>query len=388
MANKQYQLKRNVTVVGALINVVLTVMKIVTGIIGHSHALIADGVHSLSDLIGDGFVLFAARLGSRSADANHPYGHERIETAGTVAVGLVLIAVAGGFAYDAVQRILHPEELLIPNWIVLPIAVASVLIKEGLYHYTMYAARRTRSALIEANAWHHRSDAFSSIVVVIGVLGALYGLLWFDAIATIIVAVLIGIMGWQFSWDALQELVDTGLGDEELAELRQHIQAVAGVRSHHDLRTRRMGGNVLIDVHILVDPWISVSEGHRIAVEVRRRLLKKISDTSDVLVHVDVEEDTGELSRNSLPPLRPTIVTDLREAWRDIPDITDAVSDIVLHYVYGRVYVDLHLTDYKASGAALEDLHRLLAASAATLPYLGGIHIVTGAKAARPGHPR
>lgn len=378
LADKQYRLKRNVTIVGALINVVLTVVKIVAGVVGHSQALIADGVHSLSDLIGDGFVLFAARLGSRSADANHPYGHERIETVGTVAVGIILIAIAGGFAYDAVLRILNPEALLVPNWIVLPIAVASVLIKEGLYHYTIHAARRTRSALIEANAWHHRSDAFSSVVVVTGIIGALYGLLWFDAVATIIVAIMIGVMGWQFAWDALQELIDTGLDDEELAELRQRIQSVDGVHAHHDLRTRRMGGNVLIDVHVLVDPWISVSEGHRIAVEVRRRLLKTMENAAGVLVHVDVEEDTGQRRTSAPPPLRPAILVDLRQAWRAIPKVADAVSDVTLHYVDDRVHVDLHLAGYDASTVALEDLRQRLTAAAADLTYLGNVRVMTG----------
>lgn len=287
MADDSLSQKQRVTLVGALANLGLAAFKTLFGIVGQSQALVADGVHSLSDLISDVLVLGAARLGSQSADQNHPYGHQRFETVATVGIGILLLVVAGGFIYDATARLLNPQELFLPSWFVLPIAIASVLTKEVVYQYTIAVGRRTKSKLIEANAWHHRSDALSSLVVIVGVVGALAGYPWFDALAAIIVAVMIGIMGWRFFWNALRELVDTGLEREQLVALARAIDEVEGVYSHHDLRTRRMGDLVLVDVHIVVDGQITVSEGHRIGERVRHNLLQNLHDDAEVLIHLD-----------------------------------------------------------------------------------------------------
>lgn len=286
MADDLYRQKRRVTLVGAVGNVVLTIGKIGLGVLGHSQALVADGIHSLSDLVSDVVVLYAAHVGRLEADHNHPYGHKRFETVATVGIGLLLIIVAAGFIYDATQRVLNPATLFLPSWFVLPVAVASVLIKELMYHYTIRVGRKVRSKLIEANAWHHRSDAFSSLIVIVGVAGALAGYAWFDAIAGIIVAMMVGAMGCRFVWDSLQELVDTGLDGEQVAELAEAIDTVEGVLAHKNLRTRRMGDLVLVDVHIVVDGEITVREGNSIGEQVRLRLLH-ILDDAEVLIYLD-----------------------------------------------------------------------------------------------------
>ena len=175
-APERYAVIRRVTLVGAAVDLVLAVAKVGGGFLAQSHSLVADGVHSLSDLVTDLLVLLAARFARAKPDADHPYGHERIETAATVALGVVLIVIGAGIALDAVRRLFHPEEIRVPAWWAMAIAAVSVVLKEAVYRYTLRAARRHRSRLLEANAWHARSDAASSLVVIVGVGGSLLGL--------------------------------------------------------------------------------------------------------------------------------------------------------------------------------------------------------------------
>ncbi len=278
--------KKKVTLVGAAANFVLAVGKTVVGVIGQSQALIADGIHSLSDLFGDALVLIAARWGSHAADDNHPYGHARIETAATAIVGFLLLAVAAGFVFDSVGRLFDPERQMQPGWIVLVAAALSVAIKEGLYHYTQIVARKTRSPLIAANAWHHRSDAFSSVVVIIGAGGAVAGFPWLDPLAAIFVAIMVGWVGWQFIGSSVAELVDTGLSPEKLEELDRLISSVEGVRGHEQLRTRKMAGQAFMDVRIHLDPDLTLREADRIARKVQKVLIEKVPEMTDVVVGI------------------------------------------------------------------------------------------------------
>ncbi|NEZ04411.1 cation transporter [Wenzhouxiangella sp. XN201] len=296
--NNHWPAKRRVTVVGALWNLLLSVGKIAAGIVGQSQALVVDGVHSFSDLISDAVVLIAARWSSIDPDHNHPYGHGRIETLATAVVGLLLVGVALAFVWDAITRLLNPERLLRPGWLALAAAVASVVIKEGLYHYTRAVALRTNSRLIAANAWHHRSDAFSSLVVIVGIVGVISGLAWFDALAAIVVAGMVGWMGGQFVLQAMAELVDTGVPVREQKELGGIIQSVDGVRSYRNLRTRRMAGRIVMDVCVLLDPQIPLAEADRVAASVRRRLLDESTEVTDVVVSIAPHCDSGTSARS------------------------------------------------------------------------------------------
>ena len=339
--HQRYQESRKVTVVGAGINAVLAVLKVVVGLVSHSHALITDGIHSFSDLASDAVVLYAAKHGSQDADEEHPYGHARIETAFTVALGMLLLLVALGISLDAGRRLLNPELLLRPEPLALFVAIASLLSKEALYHYTAHAAKRLRSPLLHANAWHHRTDALSSVVVLVGVAGAMYGVDDLDALASVGVALMIAKIGWDLGWNAIRELVDTGLAPERVAQIRRSITQVDGVKGMHMLRTRRMGGSALVDVHIQVDALLSVSEGHQIGEFVRTKLVREVEEVADVTVHIDSEDDDASMMCNALP-LRHEIIAQLHDRWRPLLDLT-VIRNINLHYLSGKIDVELIL---------------------------------------------
>nr|WP_242463886.1 cation diffusion facilitator family transporter [Halorhodospira halophila] len=328
--------------IGGVINLFLGCGKIAAGWLGQSQALVVDGVHSLSDLASDALVYVAAAYGSQEADSDHPYGHARIETAATAGIGAVLLLVAAGFIYDAVQRLLiTPESLWVPGWLALGVALASLVIKEGLYHYTRWVAYRAHSNLIHANAWHHRSDALSSVVVVGGIVGVLLGLPWLDAVAAIVVAVMLAHVGITFAWRSVCELVDTGLDPAQVAHIERLVSEIDGVRDVHGLRSRHMAEEALIDLHIQVDPRLSVSEGHRVSEAVRRRIIQDIGVVTEVLVHVDHEPPRWDEATAALP-LRGVVERDLHAAWSGVEG-ADTVERVDLHYMEGRLEVELHL---------------------------------------------
>ena len=190
----RYLQAKKVTLIGALINALLGCIKLIGGLFFHSHALAADGLHSFSDLITDAMVLFASKYGSQDADDSHPYGHQRIETAATLFLSLILALVGAGIAWDSIYEMIHHTHT-VPNSLTIPIAIISILANEGLFHYTQVIGRRIQSDLIFANAWHHRSDAASSIVVLFGLIGSLAGFVYLDALAAIVVGILIIHMG-------------------------------------------------------------------------------------------------------------------------------------------------------------------------------------------------
>ena len=364
-AQQSYTAKRRVTLVGAMVNAALAVGKITSGTIGQSQALVVDGVHSLSDLASDALVMWAARIGSLEADHNHPYGHERFETAATLAVGMVLLLIAGGFVWDAVTRLLNPEMLGNPGWLALTAAIVSVGCKEGLYHYTRQVAEQYKSDLIRVNAWHHRSDALSSVIVIVAVIGSMAGAPWLDAAAALVVALMVGWMGASLGWKAGRELVDTGLEPRQLRTISRLIDSVDGVLGHGDLRTRKMGGATLADVRVQVAPDISVSEGHRIGDAVLERVRDSLEHVSDVFVHVDPEPEEAATRSASLP-LRGEVEARIREIWTPLLGDTLAHCELLLHYRDGRIDIDLILPP----GETLKIRGRDLAHAAQPLGYI------------------
>lgn len=340
-SEERYRTMRRVTLVGAVINVLLTLAQLIGGVLTHSQALVADGMHTLSDLLSDILVLFASRKANAAADARHPYGHGRIETLATVGVGLVLISVALGILADAGRRLLSPDELLSPTPLALALAMLAIVSKEALYHYTIRTARRVRSSMLEANAWHHRSDVFSSIIVLVGVGATLAGLAFMDAVAAVLVALLIGRMGGKMIWTSAHELIDTGIEPDEQREMLDAARAIEGVRGAHALRTRRMGGVLLADIHVIVAPRISVSEGHRISDAVCVALKRVHEDLNDVLVHIDPEDDQRGAPSSHLPG-REELLARLAPHWESA-GIAPADVSVAMHYLNGRVELELAL---------------------------------------------
>jgi cation diffusion facilitator family transporter len=339
--SQRYKETIRVTLIGSVIDLVLGVLKIVFGFVAQSQALIADGVHSLSDLVTDAAVIYAAKHSHREADEDHPYGHGRIETVATVALGIALIAVAAGISYDALQRLFHPETLLVPGAWAIYIAALSVVLKEWIYHYSMRIARKYKSKMLRANAWHSRTDAISSVIVIVGVAGSMAGLWYLDALAAIGVALMVAKIGFDLAWDSLKELIDTSLEAEQVETIRNAILDVDGVNSLHILRTRQMGGDALVDVHIQVAPDISVSEGHFISEKVRSRLIRDIDYVTDVMVHIDPEDDE-KFPLNTRLPLRKEIEAKIHTACEGIEEARQ-LQDIGLHYLEGKIQLDLFL---------------------------------------------
>ncbi len=334
------QITKQVTLVGALVNIVLSVVKVVFGYIAQSQALIVDGIHSLSDLLSDAMVWFASHHADFGPDEKHPYGHGRFETGAILGLGILLILVAAGIVWDGTERLFSPEQLLHPGLMALVVAVLSVLIKEALYQYTMRVGRRVGSKMIQANAWHHRSDSISSIVVVIGIGGTIAGLPYLDSVAAVVVGVMIAHVGWDLGWSAFEELMDVGLGSEGLAKVTDIVRSVDGVKAIHTLRTRSIGGEIAVDLHVQVEHWLSVSEGHMIGQTVMDLLMEQVEDIGDVTVHIDSEDDeTGSPSKGL--PLRREILSKLNHSWQAIPRATN-IKRTILHYIDGKIDIDLY----------------------------------------------
>lgn len=327
-----------VTLWGVFVNILLAGTKLVGGVIGQSHALIADGIHSLSDLASDGMVLVAAKHAVEDADEDHPYGHERFETIATVALGTLLAVVGIGIAYDAIERLVTDTPISKPDTFTLWIAAFSILSNEALYHYTRIVGHRIRSKLLEANAWHHRSDAISSIVVFIGIGGTYLDMPKLDIYAAIIVAVMIIKIGVDLGYNGMQELADKGLDPDVVEKIRQEILSHEDVRELHMLRTRKMGHKALADVHIEVAPRLSVSEGHHISEKVEQSLMSAFEEINDVTVHIDPENDEQEACSKELP-LRSDLIIALNNEWSKVPELT-SIDDVTLHYLSGKISVE------------------------------------------------
>jgi cation diffusion facilitator family transporter len=332
---------RRVALVGMSVNIFLTIAQIIGGILTHSQALVADAMHTLSDLVGDIVVLFASHHAAKAADDNHPYGHGRIETLATVILGLLLGGVSVAIFMRSWERLAGDAPLIVPEPAAMAIAALAIIGKEGLYHYTVHVAKRISSPMLKASAWHHRSDAISSVLVLLAIGGAQLGFPWLDSVAAIMVAVMIFYMAFQLIAESTSELVDTGLDPQEVQDIRDFIANINGVENIHLLRTRRMGGRVLADVHLQVDGRISVSEGHHIGETVMYRLRRQFPSISDVVIHIDPEDDETVHPCKNLPS-RSDLLASL-QAMPTTAALWPAIDDLTLHYNGGKLQLELVL---------------------------------------------
>lgn len=372
---------RRVTIVGAWLDAILSAVKVIVGLLVGSAALVADGIHSLSDLITDGFVLAAIHYGRQGPDKDHHYGHGRIETLTTLLLGSVLIFVAGGIAWSSIHRLLSGTQINAPGLMAIAITVLALVGKEWIFRYTMKVAKRVQSKLLEANAWHSRSDALSTAVVLVALIGAQFGLGWLDAVAAVIVGLLVGKVGWDLLWESARELVDTALPTDAQQQMHDVACTVPGVDSVHDLRTRQSAGWAMVDLHIVVGPKVSVSEAHEIGNEVSRRLRHQFPALTDVIFHIDPEDDAGQGDPSRLPglPLRPEVEATLNERWYKHP-VWRTLTELQLHYLNGKISVSLVV------GGTVQQPPQCLAsqlkAMASDVEWLGNVEILFITRAA------
>lgn len=274
------------TWVSVAVNLVLTSVQIAAGLLTKSQGLVADGVHSLSDLIADFVVLLANHHSQKDADEDHPYGHHRYETAASLVLGLLLLGVGAGMLWSSITKLEQPETIAKVHMAALWVALGALTAKELLFRYMLAVAKRVKSSMLVANAWHARSDAASSLVVGIGIIGNLAGYPILDPIAAAIVGFMVSKMGWEFGWDALHDLMDRAVDEEEVEAIRRTLADTPGIEGVHDIRTRKMGDMIVADAHIEVDASLSVEAGHEIAVEARRRVMQR-HRVLNLMTHVD-----------------------------------------------------------------------------------------------------
>jgi cation diffusion facilitator family transporter len=291
--NNRIKTIRNVTLIGSVANLILTAGKIFAGIVGKSSAMIADGVHSLSDLVTDIIVLVFIRVSGKERDKNHQYGHGKYETFATMLISFALMIVGAGILWTSSKKVIdsiHGVLLEEPGYIALYAALISIVVKEGLYWYTKILGKKVNSQAMIANAWHHRSDAFSSIGTALGISGAiLLGEKWrvLDPIAGIIVSFFILKVSWDIANPSIKELLESSLPVETENEVIEIIKNTSGVKGFHNLKTRKIGDIIAIEVHIKVDKDLTVESSHKIATEIEKLMRDKFGNQSHIGIHIE-----------------------------------------------------------------------------------------------------
>ena len=334
-----------VTLLGLAANLILAFAKGFIGIIANSSALIADAGHSVSDLLSDGITLWAVRMSSIPKDKNHPYGHGKFETVGTFIIALLLLFTGIGVAGHVFNRM---DATVVPGTIALWMAGIAIIVKEALFHVTRMVGRRTGSRVLMANAWHHRSDAISSVAALLGIAGAQLGIPLMDPIAGMLVAGLIIKTGIDIGYESIRELTDETVEEDVISELGKIMSGIEGVDHYHEMRARRMGPHLLVDLHIQVDSMMSISAAHQVAERVRLKILEKLPAVNEVLVHVDAEDDffgdEGSELLQDIVLMRPQgeIEIDVKKVLDQIPEI-QGITHIYCHYLNQQLTVQVNI---------------------------------------------
>ncbi len=296
MSDREKEISK-VTVWGAVCNVALSVFKLIAGVLGHSAAMMADAVHSLSDLVSDVIVLVMVRISSKGKDESHDYGHGKFETLATVAVALLLVVVgvrlfSGGVA--KINAAFHGGSIAVPGIIALTAAIVSVVVKEFLFQWTAFVGRRNNSPAVITNAWHHRTDALSSVGSAIGIGAAVaFGGKWaiLDPIVCCVISIFIFYIAVKMALPALNELTEGSLPDDMESEITELIRSVSGVTDVHALKTRKSGPCIIIESHIVVNPEMSVAEAHRITTEAETAIRLRFGAETQISIHVEPHVD-------------------------------------------------------------------------------------------------
>ena len=274
------------TLVSVAVNIVLTAVQLVIGVFAQSQALVADAIHSLSDLVSDGVVLIANKHSQKAPDADHPYGHRRFETAASLTVGALLLFVGLGMLWSSFTKLQTPGAIPEVHMAALVVALLALVSKEVLFRYLLRVAQRVRSTMLVANAWHARSDAASSLVVAVGIVANLGGFHLADPLAALIVGLMIVRMGWKFLFTAFNDLMDSAVDEETEGRIRNHLASTPGVQGVHGLKTRKLGDMIWVEVDLEMDGTLTIAQGHAIASEARKRVMRH-EPVLDVMTHFD-----------------------------------------------------------------------------------------------------
>lgn len=286
-----------VTLVGSVVNIILTVFKIFAGVLGRSTAMIADGIHSLSDLLSDIVVIVFVKISAKGRDKDHDYGYGKFETFATLIISLMLIVVAANLmsgGINKIRQILDGGEVSSPGMIALWAAVASIVLKEILYRYTIIQGRALNSPMMIANAWHHRSDALSSVGSLLGIAGAIFlgdKFVILDPITGCVISIFILVMAVKMSVPAIKELLDVSLPDDVEEKIEATAKSVKGVVDLHELKTRREGPGIIMEGHLVLDSEISLKEAHDISKKVEESLRKEFGPETQISLHLEPEDD-------------------------------------------------------------------------------------------------
>lgn len=365
--DSNYAMSQRVNKVGAFWDTILTLSKLTIGILSGSAALVAEGVHSAADLLFDLVVIVGMYIAKRAPDEDHPYGHGKFEGITSMILAIILLGLAAGIVVDGISKA-QKTDLVAPESMALWVAFGSMLIKEALYHYTMRVGKKINSQIVIGNAWHHRADAVGSLAAFIGIGGALMGWPFLDPIAAITVALFVGKVGLDIANNSLKELTDAASAiDEDVRNrITEQVQNFPQVRSAHFLKARRMGQDILVDVHVEVNHRLSVTEGHQIADKLQVNIFNEVPGVTEVLVHVDTEDDQYK----SVMPFYPdrqeiggwiAPLVEGRREWK-------SVREVMPHYTPEGIEVvislqpsqELTLAEARQAGEALRQ--RLMAA--------------------------
>jgi cation diffusion facilitator family transporter len=357
--NQQAKIKAGniTTIVSIVVNIFLCAVKTITGFITGSTVLIADGIHSLADLITDVFTYALIRIAGKEPDEDHPYGHGKFETFGAMFLAIFLAGVSIAIGLEAVDSIQNIEKQKPLSYYALIAAAISILANEGLYHFCAYKGKQVNSTIILANAWHHRTDSISSVAALIGIGLNMMGFLIADAIAALAVTAFLLKISYKIGRNAFDELVEASVDEETLDKIKSSVLSNSGVLSFHQLRARFIGGQIFVDVHTDVSTNISVSEGHAIAHSVEESIFRDIPHVADVTVHVDPKGAKQsalptELYRQNLEPL---ILKILQKHTCKIK-----VDNILLHVLQNGFYADIRLQKIDLSTAELSTIKKAL----------------------------
>ncbi len=289
---------RRSTWVSVAVNLALVVLQIIIGLLSHSRALVADAIHSLSDILSDFVVLVANRYAAKAADTDHPFGHRRFETIASLAIGMIMLVVGVVMVWTAGRQLANPAQVVTVHYAALVVATVVLIAKELLFRYMLREAKRIRSSLLVANAWHARSDAASSLVVSIGILANIAGFPMADPIAALLVGVMIARMGGKFSLQALNDLADRAVDQEIVQQIGHALQATPGLLGFHDLKTRKSGDMILVEVHLEFPALMTIAAAHDISESACERIMQ-IDDILQVTTHFDPINGTGDTRADS-----------------------------------------------------------------------------------------